>query len=240
MRRPPLVQEEVASVIPSGFTSATLSNGPNSVLGRPNRPNGFRNNRGRPAPGAFRPGPAPRPSSLGPARPAGRPNNIPVPVAPPRPASSGFNAGRPAPRPAGRPASFGGNGNGNGGRPGFGLGSGRPGFGGPGGNGGNGGPGGNGGRPGFGGPGGNPGRPGFGGNNGNRGNGGNGGRPGFGGSGGNRSPAAGGNRFNPTRPRGPQENRGGREFSRFEGTKPPRPSNGKLPHYLVITSFYYL
>lgn len=133
-RPPPPIQNEVASVIPSGFSSATLSNGPNSISGRPSpfrpRPSeGFRNsnsnrfvpnnnNRPRPPP----PPPTRRPSIVStlfgprPSSPFSRPG--PVRPGPP-------NAGRPASNsPAGqaqrggrnqRPGS--GNGNSIGGRP---------------------------------------------------------------------------------------------------------------------------
>ena len=178
-RRPPPprpVQKEVASVIPSGFSSATLSNGPNSVpaggFRRPNGPRPARPNRFQPRPPAPRPPPRPfssRPRPLAPRPPPPRPL-----LGRPGPPGFGGNngpAGRPGPGgqpgPSGRPGS--------GGRPGP---IGRPG---------------SGGRPG---PNGRPGPPGF-------------------GNGGPRGP-----------PPRPQETRGGREFSRFNGPKPDNRPNG--------------
>ena len=208
---PPPPQKEVASVITQGFSSATLSNGPNSIFGRPGgRPGARPSFGGRPAPGG-------RPASGG--RPA------PRPASRPRPNESfrnnggnrfnGGNSGRPAP-PAGaftanRPPTFG--------RPPVpsGSGSGRPGFNGPAGRPGAGGRPGPAGRPGAGGRPGPAGRPGSGGRPAPA------GRPGFGG--GNGSPGFGGRPGRPGPPGPPpprpsQDPRGGRGNSRFKGTKP--------------------
>ena len=259
-------QREVASVIPSGFTSATLSNGPNSIdQGRFAAASGSAGNPafsfGNSGFGASAAGNAPR------APKAGFGNSSPdVPSAGlENDLSAGNSFGSGVQRPSGgafvasttrRPAAattfgsgnrangagaFGnGNNNGNGfgggqanggnkgnGNGGFNGGNGNPAFGGNNGNGGNrnqgfGGSNGNGGgngNPGFGGNNGNGGfnggngNQGFGGNNGNGGfNGGNG-NPGFGGSNGNGG-------FNGGNGLGNQAGRGGREFSRFEGTVP--------------------
>ena len=106
------VQEEVVSVISPGFSSATLSNGPNSVPGRPfgsGRPSPFRPGPARPPaprpagpPGGFgngnrfRPGPPARPAGPPPARPAA---SRPSTIFGPRPSANRPSGPPPPPRP---------------------------------------------------------------------------------------------------------------------------------------------
>ena len=116
-------QQEVASVIPNGFTSATLSNGPNSIPHDEDRfKGGFvsgRPNGGHPIPahGVFSNGPAQRPSTgFGSGRPshsfsahkpsgpfsAPRPHSggsRPNVKSPPRPSNGAFHAQKPQPNP---------------------------------------------------------------------------------------------------------------------------------------------